>query len=146
MGRPLSGLAAPRDGFASEYSLQNNSYSGSRITIRFPKTHRLHNPEEFSSVIRFRCSASSELLQIFVKPNGFLQARLGLIAAGKIERLAVNRNRVKRILREVFRERQQEWAGLDVVMRLRCRVGPNDTFRMMAEAEKLMIQLRRCHE
>jgi ribonuclease P protein component len=106
----------------------------------------LHNPEEFSSVIRFRCSASSELLQIFVKPNGLLQARLGLIVAGKIERLAVNRNRVKRILREVFRERQQEWAGLDVVMRLRCRVGPNDTLRMMAEAEKLMIQLQRCHE
>ena len=33
--------------------------------------------------------------------------RLGLIVAGKIERLAVRRNRVKRILREVFRARQQ---------------------------------------
>jgi ribonuclease P protein component len=106
----------------------------------------LHNPEEFSSVIRFRCSASSELLQIFVKPNGLLQARLGLIVAGKIERLAVSRNRVKRILREVFRERQQELAGLDVVVRLRSRVSPNNTPRMMAEAEKLMIQLQRCHE
>ncbi|HEY6044800.1 MAG TPA: ribonuclease P protein component, partial [Nitrosospira sp.] len=95
----------------------------------------MHNPEEFSWVIRFRCSASSELLQIFVKPNGLMQSRLGLIVAGKIERLAVRRNRVKRILREVFRARQQEWAGLDMVVRLRCRVGPNDMLRMVAEAE-----------
>jgi len=73
-----------------------------------------------------------------------MQSRLGLIVAGKIERLAVRRNRVKRILREVFRARQQEWAGLDMVVRLRCRIGPNDTLRMVAEAEKLMVQLQRC--
>jgi ribonuclease P protein component len=106
----------------------------------------LHNPEEFSSVIRFRCSASSELIQIFVKPNGLFHARLGLIVAGKIERLAVNRNRVRRILREVFRARQQELAGVDIVVRLRCRISPNNTPQMMAEAEKLMIQLQRCRE
>jgi ribonuclease P protein component len=104
----------------------------------------LHNPEEFSSVIRFRCSASSELLQIFVKPNGLVQPRLGLIVAGKVERLAVRRNRAKRIMREAFRERQKEWAGLDMVVRLRCRIGSDDTPRMIAEAEKLMIQLQRC--
>ncbi|MDE2366583.1 MAG: ribonuclease P protein component [Betaproteobacteria bacterium] len=112
--------------------------------MRFPKTHRLHNPEEFSSVIRFRCSTSSERLQVFAKPNGLAQPRLGLIVAGKIERLAVGRNRVKRVLREVFRARQQELAGLDVVVRLRCRIDPDEMPRMVAEAEKLMIQLQRC--
>ena len=73
-----------------------------------------------------------------------MQSRFGLIVAGKIERLAVRRNRLKRILREVFRARQQELAGLDVVVRLRCRVAPNDALRMIAEAEKLMSQLQRC--
>nr|WP_090882829.1 ribonuclease P protein component [Nitrosovibrio sp. Nv6] len=112
--------------------------------MRFPKTHRLHKAEEFSSVIRFRCSARSEFLQIFAKPNGLLNSRLGLIVAGKIERLAVRRNRVKRLLREAFRARQHELAGLDLVVRLRCRVSHSDLPRMAGEAESLMVQLQRC--
>jgi ribonuclease P protein component len=104
----------------------------------------LHKAEEFSSVIRFGCSARSEFLQIFAKPNGLLHSRLGLIVAGKIERLAVSRNRAKRLLREVFRARQQDVAGLDLVVRLRCRVNHSDSSRMTGEAERLMIQLQRC--
>ncbi len=112
--------------------------------IRFPKSHRLHQAEEFTSVIRFRCSASSEFLQVFAKPNNLVHSRLGLIIAGKIERLAVNRNRVKRLLREIFRTRQRELAGLDLVVRLRCRVSQSNVVRMTGEAEMLMIQLQRC--
>ena len=112
--------------------------------IRFPKSHRLHQAEEFSSVIRFRCSASSEFLQVFAKPNNLVHSRLGLIVAGKIERLAVNRNRAKRLLREVFRARQRDLAGLDLVVRLRCRVPQSNSMQMTGEAEMLMIQLQRC--
>lgn len=112
--------------------------------IRFPKSHRLHQSEEFSSVIRFRCSARSEFLQVFAKPNNLVHSRLGLIVAGKIERLAVNRNRVKRLLREAFRARQQDLAGLDLVVRLRCRVAQSNSMQMTGEAEMLMIQLQRC--
>ncbi|WP_256325270.1 ribonuclease P protein component [Nitrosospira sp. Nsp18] len=112
--------------------------------IRFQKNKRLHKAEEFSSVIRFKCSARSEFLQVFAKPNGLLHPRLGLIVAGKIERLAVNRNRVKRVLREAFRARQRDLAGLDLVVRLRCRVSHNNSSRIAGEAEKLMIQLQRC--
>lgn len=112
--------------------------------IRFPKSHRLHQADEFSSVIRFRCSASGEFLQVFAKPNNLVHSRLGLIIAGKVERLAVNRNRAKRLLREIFRARQQELAGLDLVVRLRCRVSPGNAARMTGEAEMLMIQLQRC--
>jgi ribonuclease P protein component len=115
-------------------------------TIRFPKTHRLHKAEEFSSVIRYRCSAGGELLQIFAKPNGLLHSRLGLIVSGKIERLAVNRNRVKRVLREVFRARQGDVAGLDVVMRLRRRASDRSSVQLADEARSLMIQLQQCRE
>ena len=67
------------------------------------------------------------------------------MVAGKIERLAVNRNRVKRALREAFRARQRD---LD---RARsswfvcvCRVSHGNSLRMAGEAERLMIQLQRC--
>ncbi|MBA4143423.1 MAG: ribonuclease P protein component [Nitrosospira sp.] len=112
--------------------------------MRFPKTHRLHKAEEFSSVIRFRCSASSEFFQIFAKPNDLAHSRLGLIVARKIDRLAVDRNRIKRLLREVFRARQLDLSGLDVVVRLRRTVRHGNTPLLAGEAERLMMQLQRC--
>ena len=82
-------------------------------------------------------------------PNNLAHPRLGLIIAGKVVRRAVGRNRVKRLLREVFRARQQDLVGLDLVVRLRSR--PLDaealaeiSSRMIAEAETHMIQLQRC--
>jgi ribonuclease P protein component len=66
--------------------------------------------------------------------------------AGKIERLAVNRNRVKRVLREVFRARQEDMAGLDLVMRLRCRASDRSSAQLAEEARRLMIQLQQCRE
>ena len=86
------------------------------------------------------------MLQIFAKPNGLLHSRLGLIVSGKIERLAVNRNRVKRVLREVFRARQGDVAGLDVVMRLRRRASDRSSVQLADEARSLMIQLQQCRE
>ncbi|MGH8762812.1 MAG: ribonuclease P protein component [Nitrosospira sp.] len=108
------------------------------------KSYRLHQAEDFSSVIRFRCSASSEFLQIFAKPNNLVHSRLGLIVANRVERLAVNRNRAKRLLREVFRARQQDLAGLDLVVRLRCQISHSNSMRMTGEAEMLMLQVQRC--
>jgi ribonuclease P protein component len=67
---------------------------------------------------------------------------LGLIVARKIERLAVNRNRIKRKLREAFRAQQGELAGLDLVVRLRRPLRQADC-RLM-DADKLMMQLQRC--
>lgn len=62
-----------------------------------------------------------------------------------MERLAVNRNKVKRRLREVFRARQPDLGGLDLVVRLRCRVVPDGLAQMADEAGKLMGELQRCH-
>jgi len=109
-----------------------------------PKSHRLRKANEFSSVIQFKCSASSEFLQIFAKPNNLAHSRLGLIVASKIEQLAAKRNRVKRLLRELFREQQRDLAGLDMVVRLRRPVIRDDSSRMIDEARALMLQLQRC--
>ena len=109
-----------------------------------PKNHRLHNAKEFSSVIQFRCAESSEFLQVFAKPNNLFYSRLGLIVAGKVERLAVKRNLVKRILRIVFSEQQKDFLGLDLVIRLRRPVTREDFSRMRDEYKALLIKLQRC--
>jgi ribonuclease P protein component len=86
---------------------------------------------------------SSEFLQVFAKPNDLAHPRLGLVIARKIERLAVNRNRIKRELREAFRAQQGQLVGLDLVLRLRRPLRQAGS-GLAREAGKLMIQLQRC--
>jgi len=109
-----------------------------------PKSHRLHNAKEFSSVLQFRCAESSEFLQVFAKPNNLLHSRLGLIVAGKVERLAVKRNQAKRILRTAFSEQQKDCVGLDLVIRLRRPVNRENFSRIRGEYKTLQIKLQRC--
>lgn len=83
----------------------------------FTKQQRLLSPAEFKAVFNdapFR--ASHQHLLILSRPNQLPIARLGLVIAKKHIRLAVNRNRVKRLIRESFRHHQQQLAGLDVIV------------------------------
>lgn len=79
----------------------------------------MRETDEFSSVFRFRCAHRGVCLELLAAPNGLDFPRLGMIVPKKILRTAVARNRVKRLLREWFRLRQDEMGGLDLVARLR---------------------------
>ena len=83
----------------------------------FPKALRLLKSADFQAVFAnapFR--ASHQHLLILSRANGLGHARLGLIIAKKNIRLAVNRNRVKRLIRESFRMHQQQLQDLDVIV------------------------------
>ena len=82
----------------------------------------MRKTDEFSSVFRFRCAAGGAGLDVLAAPNGLDYARLGMIVPKKVVTTAVARNRVKRLLRESFRLHQAEYAGLDVVARLKARI------------------------
>lgn len=56
--------------------------------------------------------------------NGLPIARLAQIVPKRFAARAVDRNRVRRIVREVFRLRQQKWSGYDCVFRLRAAFDP----------------------
>jgi ribonuclease P protein component len=53
---------------------------------------------------------------VLCRANGEDVARLGLAVAKKHCRRATARNRIKRIVRESFRQHQADLAGLDVVV------------------------------
>lgn len=55
-------------------------------------------------------------------PNGLKQARLGIIAGRRAIPRAVDRNRCKRLVREVFRAAHRSLAALDVVVLCRAAV------------------------
>lgn len=99
--------------------------------------------------MHFRCNAKGDFLQIHVKPNNLTYSRLGLIVAKKIARHAVVRNKVKRLLREVFRMNQldQETIAMDWVVRLkRSPIIRTESACLMDEAKALMLKLQQCRE
>lgn len=114
-----------------------------------PRNCKLHKAGEFSAVINLKYQASGDLIQIYAKPNGLAYARVGLIVAKKIERHAVKRNRIKRILREVFRKNRhnehEHLRKMDWVIRLRRPVSKNESIQLATETKLLMFQLQQCH-
>ena len=54
-------------------------------------------------------------LLMLARPNGLKEARLGLIVAKKNVRLAVKRNRIKRVVRDSFRLNQRTVETLDII-------------------------------
>ena len=82
-----------------------------------------------------------------MKPNELGFARLGLIVSKKIERHAVKRNWIKRILRETFRRNRfsDQTNVIDWIIRLRRPVARNESIKLATETRLLMLQLQQCH-
>ncbi|HQU62358.1 MAG TPA: ribonuclease P protein component [Nitrosomonas sp.] len=111
------------------------------------RNRRLCNAEAFTAVFRFQHQASSLHLQIYAKPNELLYSRIGLIVSKKIERRAVKRNKMKRLLRETFRTFEKNDAmGMDWVMRLKRPVSRGEVAQVVAEIKLLMHELQQCHD
>ncbi|MGD0572394.1 MAG: ribonuclease P protein component [Sedimentisphaerales bacterium] len=82
----------------------------------FPKASRLLANSQFRFVLAKRLNARDELLLLFARENGLDYPRLG-ISIGKSCGNAVVRNRLKRLLREAFRQNKQLIApGFDFVV------------------------------
>ena len=89
------------------------------MPFAFGRQMKMRKTDEFSSVFRFRCVGGDGNLAVMAAPNSLKHARLGLIVPKRIVADAVGRNRIKRLLREAFRLRQDELAGLDIVAQLK---------------------------
>ncbi len=84
---------------------------------RFGKARRLLNAGDYSRVFDgAEARASHKHLLLLAKPNQEPGHRLGLVIAKKNVRLAVQRNRIKRVAREVFRVMPATEPCMDVVL------------------------------
>jgi len=85
------------------------------VRAKFPKTRRLSGNIAFARVFGAKCSASNRHLVVYVRENGLPYARIGL-SVGRRLGGAVQRNRLKRLIREAFRlEAAVLPAGFDLV-------------------------------
>ncbi len=86
-------------------------------THHFAKTRRLLNASDYSRVFDgAEAKASNQYVLLLAKTSEQPRHRLGLVVAKKNVRLAVQRNRVKRITREVFRSQPLNPPYMDVVV------------------------------
>ncbi|MBP0621987.1 ribonuclease P protein component [Cupriavidus consociatus] len=87
----------------------------------FPKAARLTKTDEFSSVFALRPRRRSTHFVLYVRANGQAEARLGVVVGKKFAPRAAERNLVKRMARELFRQRREQLSGRDVLLRLQTK-------------------------
>ena len=82
---------------------------------------------------------------MIARPNGLGHARLGLAVGVRSAGNAVNRNRVKRVVREAFRHIHQELPAVDLVVNARPAAGKATNAEMTASVITLWNRSRqRC--
>jgi ribonuclease P protein component len=103
----------------------------------FGKAKRLLNAKDYSRVFDSPdARASHQHLLLLAKINDGPRHRLGLVIAKKNVRLAVHRNRIKRVARELFRSLPSSEPCLDVVLLARRDIGLLDN----AELSSILLQ------
>ena len=111
--------------------------------FQFDKSLRLLNSSDYKAVFDdAKLKVSNQHLLFLARFNHQAYPRLGLIIAKKNVRLAVQRNRVKRAIRETFRLRQDELAGLDIIVLARKGLADLDKPALNKTLNQLWQQLQ----
>ena len=88
------------------------------LSFSLPKEAKLIKTDDFSSVFNLRKRIAAPYLVMRYKPNELNRPRLGLIVAKKTAKLAVERNYMRRLLRELFRLNQHDLPAVDLVIQV----------------------------
>ncbi len=88
----------------------------SRSTYQFQREHRLLKASDFRYVFDKAFKVNNKAFTLLARKSLTNHSRLGLVIAKKNLKLAVQRNRVKRLLREYFRCHCDSFDQYDLVI------------------------------
>nr|CRH07616.1 Ribonuclease P protein component [Candidatus Magnetococcus massalia] len=116
--------------------------SASSIDTSFPKTARLLAPRDFRRVLAARRRKDGRLFVLYSCTGSGQSPRIGLTVSRKVGK-AHERNRIKRIAREVFRlHRGYLVTDRDFVLIAKPRAGQSDNATLRREIERLLSEHR----
>lgn len=101
----------------------------------------LRKRTEFEAVLRSDLRVSGRNFVVRAHANGMRHARLGIIAGRKAASRAVDRNRGKRLIREVFRATEPTIGAYDIAVQLRSDLRSQDNRAVRAELRQLLRSL-----
>lgn len=114
--RPAAGcchVAVPRAVFAFARDL---STSVEHASSRFTRASRLTQPTQYKQVFAGARRRGDRYFTILSIPNAHEQARLGMAVSRRNMPRAVDRNRIKRLIRESFRQHRADLSARDIVV------------------------------
>ncbi len=118
---------SPRQRSQASVRIEQQIWAARKLTPEFGKAKRLLNAKDYGRVFDGPdVRASHQHLLLLAKFNDGPGHRLGLVIAKKNVRLAVHRNRIKRVAREIFRTLPSSEPPMDVVLLARRGLGQLD--------------------
>jgi ribonuclease P protein component len=111
-------------------------------STRFPRQARLTGPAGYRRVFN-SCQhrVSNRWITVLASPNSLDHPRLGLAISRKVARTAVARNRIKRAVRESFRQHQGRLQDVDIVVLGRNGIADRTGRELAAALESLWTRL-----
>lgn len=83
---------------------------------RFRRCHRLSSSADYSRVFKKAQRSRDKMFTVLYRENLEKDARLGLAISKKHCKLASGRNRLKRLVRESFRQHREALTGMDIIV------------------------------
>lgn len=114
------------------------------VNRNFGREKRLLTPRQFTAVFD---SPSGKVpgknVLLLARNNDLEHPRLGLVIGKKSVKLSVQRNRIKRVIRETFRLSQVDLVGWDIVIIARRGLGELENPELIRQFGKLWQRLAR---
>jgi len=107
------------------------------ISYKFERESRLLTPGHFQAVFSKPIRFGSSHITILITPNLDENNRLGLAIAKKRVKLAVQRNRIKRQIRESFRLNQHNLPHIDMVVMVKSGTDKLENSEINRQLEKI---------
>ena len=107
----------------------------------FSRRHRFSARGSFAAALRSPRKLRGEMVVLNVAPARGASSRLGIALTRRLVPLAVERNRFRRIVRDVFRRHEVKDRGLDCVVALRKPLGGADAALLRGELRELFDRL-----
>jgi len=114
------------------------------VNLDFSRDKRLLIPRQFKAVFDSpggKIPGKSVLL--LVRENGLDHPRIGMVIGKKSVKLSVERNRLKRLIRESFRQHQALMGGWDIVVVARKGIAESNNVEITRQFGKFWKRIQR---